>query len=166
MPRNAIPRQSFPCLLVLGALFGGLACSVGGGSKISKSDVDKLNAANTKIWSSEFEVSLEVDSCLDNPAFSRQETKCQKRWKAKYLVGMRSALASYEQIAKDADGKCREALRKVTRDIRGEVAQTTSDIEQMKALKYWSSNPKRLKKDVNAVAGACALKVIKGDDKS
>lgn len=168
-------RVFFVCVFVLGALFGGLACSVGQGSKISKSDVDKLNTINASVWSFESEIQRQSDQCsemgnvLDETStipvatLNKREKKCEARLNAQFVDQMESAAAAYDEIADGASGKCQKALRAVERDIRGEVAVATLNGKQMEALDYSWSKPKRLEKDASAVPGACHLKVVKDD---
>lgn len=149
-------------VLVLSAIFGGAACSFSGG-EISTSDARKLSDANFYSISYADEKKLEVNSCTEYPMPSREGRKCRARVRTEYLAGMRSALTVYERVAQGADGECQKALSKVARDIRGEVAVTTSDLKQMNALDQRVSKPKRLSKDVHAVPGACHFKFPNDD---
>jgi hypothetical protein len=92
-------------VLVLGALLGGSACSVGG-SKISRGDVDKLNAANAIIR----DMSDEYQQGLARCASVADKEGCLMKLLVKLAGEEQSVADTYEQVAAGAHGDCQTAL--------------------------------------------------------
>jgi hypothetical protein len=132
-------------LLVAGAISSGLACSAGKPSEIGKADIAKLNSANSRIWSLAVELQAESRHC----AGAAHSLTCKRRELAKYVARMRSAAVSYDEVARNAKGTCRAALRGMARDIRSEVTVTT---------RTNSYRPRPFEKDAEAIAKACLLR--------
>jgi hypothetical protein len=100
-------------LIVSAALFGSLACTVGNASKISKNDVEKLDAAMAQIPKLTNDYQLGMSRCLDQTDI---ET-CGKRLNKKLETGFRSIASTFEQVSLNADGSCQKALRSVANDF-------------------------------------------------
>jgi len=142
-------RIFFVCLLVLGALLGGLACG-GSGGTVSKSNVDRLNAANKHILGAGAEMEAAAVACKQYLPFSDKGLKCRGAHHREYYVGMKSAMAAYDQVAsKTTDGKCQKALRQMALVIRVNIVGLGGDY------------PSVIEKTKKAVPPACDLKLVK-----
>jgi hypothetical protein len=102
---RVVSRGFLPLVLVLGALLGGSACSVGG-SKISRGDVDKLNAANAIIR----DMSDEYQQGLARCASVADKEGCLMKLLVKLAGEEQSVADTYEQVAAGAHGDCQTAL--------------------------------------------------------
>lgn len=133
-------------LLVLAALLGGSACSLRG-SKISNSDIDKLNSANAKIQG----ISAEYQAGILQCASATVKKTCILKLYSKLANDVQSAADTYEQVAKGAHGDCQTALRTTGEHFHGAAL----NLKQGRApnLSY-----KRMKADNDEVIRACKLK--------
>jgi hypothetical protein len=153
-------RTFFICLLVLGALIGGLACG-GSGGKVSKSNVDRLNAANKHILGVEAEMEAAAVACKQYLPFSDKGLKCRGAHRREYYAGMKSALATYNQVAsKTTDGKCQKALRQMALVLRvntGGMGGKTPEQAVAETKLDDIVNPGIIEKTKKAVLPACDL---------
>jgi len=144
-------RGFFALLLLLTAAFSGLACSGGVHSRISSADIDKLNAANETLRATaatlETKLKREVSRCAGKATLA----KCTNKALVRLAPAMRSAAATaataYEQVAADAQGVCRKALRTAAREFRAEAANGAVSPNNQLLLENW-----------NALLSACKLK--------
>jgi hypothetical protein len=157
-------RAFFVFLLVLGALFGGLACS-GSGSKVSKSNVERLNAANKHILGIDAEMEAALNACKPNLPFSDKGLKCRGAYRLEYYAGLKSAMATYEQVANEtADKKCQQALRQMALVIRVNVESLSPKTPNQASIETKLLDiihPGIIEKTKRAMPQACDLEVIK-----
>jgi hypothetical protein len=133
-------------LLVLAALLGGSACSLRG-SKISNSDIDKLNSANARIQGMSAEYQAGILQC----ASATVKKTCILKLYSKLAGDVQSAADTYEQVANGVHGDCQAAIRAAGEHFHSAALA----LKQGRApnLSY-----KRMKADNEKVRLACTLK--------
>jgi hypothetical protein len=139
-------RNIFGLLLVLGALLGVSACSLGG-SKISKGDVNKLNSANATVTSISDEYQQGISLC----ASKVDQEGCMMKLFAKLGAEEQSVADTYEQVAKGAHGSCQTALRAAGENFHAAAVE-------LKAGKVPTATYARMKAKSDEVVRACKLK--------
>jgi septal ring factor EnvC (AmiA/AmiB activator) len=100
------PARFLALLLAIAALVAGSACSIRE-SKISNSDIDKLNSANAKIGGMSSEYRQGIAKC----ASAAERSACENRLFLKLAGDEQSAGDTYEQVARHVHGDCQSAIK-------------------------------------------------------
>lgn len=122
-----IAKGLLALLLIVGVVLGATACSPGNGSKLSQSDVDKLNKAIETLTNVEAESGKVLTRC----AAAANEAKCLSGARKKMWVEFRSVVTVYETVAGNAHGDCQTALQQVARDMRSMESAVRDDSKPM-----------------------------------
>lgn len=148
-------RSLLALLLALAFVIGGAACSAGNKSKLSQSDVNKLNNAIEALSN----VEVESGKALIRCKAATNEVKCLSSQRTKVLAEIRSAATEYEAVAGRAHGECQAALRQVSRDMRSMLSALTDDSKTMATAEKLAARVAG--SDTDAVLNDCKLKLKK-----
>lgn len=119
-------KTSLVSLALIPLILVGAGCSSGSANKISKSDIAKINAANTKLKTLALNLKTvflnEKGLCVSQTKNAKDADNCinklELKFKTQAKLGSLEAARVYEEVAAESKGNCQKTLNVVVRDLR------------------------------------------------